>query len=136
MKAGKAHRVPLSPTALDLLRALPKAMGVDRVFPGESRHHGGLSENTLNMVIKRLHARQPVLSDVKGRSAVVHGMRSTFRNWGRTQTDFRSELLELSLAHAVGNAAEQAYARDDALEQRRAVMVAWAAFLKPQEVTP
>jgi cation transport regulator ChaB len=63
-------------------------------------------------------------------------MRSTFRNWGRTQTDFRSELLELSLAHAVGNAAEQAYTRDDALEQRRAVMVAWAAFLKPQEVTP
>jgi integrase len=133
MKAGKAHRVPLSPTAINLLKALPKVMGVDRVFPGESRHHGGLSENTLNMVIKRLHARQPVSSDVKGRPAVVHGMRSTFRNWGRTLTDFRSELLELSLAHAVGNAAEQAYARDDALEQRRAVMVAWAAFLKSSE---
>jgi hypothetical protein len=31
---------------------------------------------------------------------------------------------ELALAHAVGNAAEQAYAHDDAMEQRRAVMVA------------
>jgi hypothetical protein len=133
--AAKAHRVPLSSTALDLLRALPKVIGVDRVFPGENRHHGGLGENTLNMVIKRLHARQPVSSDVKGRPAVVHGMRSTCRNWGRTQTDFRSELLELSLAHAVGNAAEQACARDDALEQRRAVMVAWAVFMKSPDAT-
>jgi integrase len=33
MKAGKAHRVPLSPTAINLLKALPKVMGVDRVFP-------------------------------------------------------------------------------------------------------
>jgi integrase len=51
MKAGKAHRVPLSPTAINVLQALPRVVGVDRVFPGESRHHGGLSENTLNMVI-------------------------------------------------------------------------------------
>ena len=121
--------MPLSPSAVKLLKRLPRIAGVDLLFPGASRRHGGLSENTLNAVIKRLHAREPVPSDVKGRPAVVHGMRSTFRNWGRERTQFRPELLELSLVHTVGNAAEQAYARDDGLEPRREVMTAWAVFL-------
>ena len=43
-------------------------------------------------------------------------MRSTFRNWGRERTDFRAELLALSLAHTMGSAVERAYARDDAIE--------------------
>lgn len=128
MKAGKAHRVPLSPAALSLLSQLHRLKGSDTVFPGNS-HGGRLSENTLNEVIKRLHAHRPVPSDVKGRPAVVHGMRSTFRNWGRERTNFRPELLELSLAHTVGSTVERAYARDDALEQRREVMTAWAEFI-------
>jgi hypothetical protein len=98
---------------------------------------GRLSENTLNEVIKRLHERSDVPSDVPGRPAVVHGMRSTLRNWGRERTDFSPELLELALAHTVGNAAERAYARDDGLEQRRTIMVAWAAFVsKPDKGWP
>ena len=56
-------------------------------------------------------------------------MRSTFRNWGRERTDFRPELLELSLAHTVGSAVERAYARDDAIEQRRVILAAWAEFV-------
>ena len=61
-------------------------------------------------------------------------MRSTFRNWGRERTDFRPELLELSLAHTVGNAVERAYARDDGLEKRRTIMIAWAEFVsKPDK---
>ena len=133
MKAGHAHRVPLSPAAVKLLKALPRIVGNAHLFPGASKL-GRLSENTLNEVIKRLHERDAVPSDVPGRPAVVHGMRSTFRNWGRERTDFRPELLELSLAHTVGNAVERAYARDDALEQRRAIMVAWSEFIsKPDK---
>jgi integrase len=128
MKAGKAHRVPLSKPATTLLKRLPRIADTERVFPGSSRD-GKLSENTLNEVIKRLHAFESVPSDAEGRPAVVHGMRSTFRNWGRERTNFRPELLELSLAHTVGNAAERAYARDDALEQRRKLMQAWASFV-------
>jgi integrase len=128
MKAGKRHRVPLSPAAVKLLKSVPRMADSDFIFPGSSQG-GKLSENTLNEVIKRMHAKDAVPSDVKGRPAVVHGMRSTFRNWGRERTNFRPELLELALAHTVGNAAERAYARDDALEQRRDVMVAWAEFI-------
>ena len=134
MKAGRTHRVPLSIHAVKLLKALPRIVGNLHLFPGNSKL-GRLSENTLNEVIKRLHEREAVPSDVPGRHAVVHGMRSTFRNWGRERTDFRPELLELSLAHTVGNAVERAYARDDALEQRRTIMNAWAQFVStPKKV--
>ena len=33
------------------------------------------------------------------------------------------------MAHKVGNAAEQAYARSDLLEKRRQLMQAWADYL-------
>lgn len=128
MKAGRAHRVPLSSAAVALLKTIPRLERNPHVFVGSSRL-GRLSENTLNEVIKRMHESGAVPSDTPGRPAVVHGMRSTFRNWGRERTDFRPELLELSLAHTVGNAVERAYARDDALEQRRSIMEAWADFL-------
>jgi hypothetical protein len=49
-------------------------------------------------------------------------MRSTCRNWGREVTSFGPKLLELALAHTVGDTAERAYARGDALDQRREVM--------------
>ena len=118
---------------MKLLKTLPRIVGNEHLFPGASKL-GRLSENTLNEVIKRLHERDAVSSDVPGRPAVVHGMRSPFRNWGRERTDFRPELLELSLAHTVGNAVERAYARDDGLEQRRAIMVAWSQFIsKPDK---
>jgi integrase len=125
--------VPLSPSAVKLLKALPSVVGNAHLFPGRNKL-GRLSENTLNVVIKRLHEREAVPADAPGRPAVVHGMRSTFRNWGRERTEFRPELLELALAHTVGNAVERAYARDDGLEQRRTIMIAWAEFLsKPDK---
>ena len=44
---------------------------------------------------------------------------------------FSRELAELALAHLIGNKAEQLYRRDDALERRRLLMEAWAAFCEP-----
>ena len=98
------------------------------LFPGSSKN-GRLIENALNEVIKRMHEISPLPSDVPRRAAVDHSVRSTFRNCGREQTDFRPYLVELSLAHTVGSAVERAYARDDAIEQRRVVMESWASSL-------
>jgi hypothetical protein len=44
-----------------------------------------------------------------------------------------SELRETALAHTIGNKAEAAYRRGDALEKRRQMMEAWAAWCEPQE---
>ena len=37
--------------------------------------------------------------------------------------------MELSLAHTVGNAVEQAYARSELLAKRRGLMEQWAEFV-------
>jgi hypothetical protein len=58
----------------------------------------------------------------------VHGMRSAFRVWaGENGVEF--ETAERCLAHAVGNAASQAYNRTTLLKPRRPVMASWAAFV-------
>jgi integrase len=61
----------------------------------------------------------------------VHGFRSSFRDWAGNETHFPRELAEAALAHVVGDKAEQAYRRSDALEKRRALMEAWAAYCEP-----
>ena len=58
----------------------------------------------------------------------VHGFRSAFRDWAGNETHFPREIAEAALAHVIGDKAEQAYRRGDALEKRRALMAAWAAY--------
>ena len=61
--------------------------------------------------------------------ATPHGFRTSFRNWCGEKTNFAREIIEMCLAHQIGNAVEQAYWRGDALEKRREVMEAWAAYV-------
>lgn len=42
--------------------------------------------------------------------------------------DHLREVAEAALAHAMGDAAEQAYRRGDALEKRRGLMEDWGAY--------
>ena len=58
--------------------------------------------------------------------ATGHGFRSTFRDWAGDYTNHPRDLIELCLAHKVGDASERAYRRRDALEKRRLVMQEWA----------
>jgi integrase len=61
-------------------------------------------------------------------SITVHGFRSSFRDWAGETTDTPREIAEAALAHTIGNSAEQAYRRGDALEKRRVLMNAWGTF--------
>ena len=98
-----------------------KALGdVVNVFPGQ-RPGKSLSTMALEMVMRRM----------KIENATVHGFRSSFRDWAGNRTNFPRELAEHALAHSVGDKTEQAYRRDDALERRRLLMEAWAAFCEP-----
>jgi hypothetical protein len=62
----------------------------------------------------------------------MHGFRSSFRDWRGEATSFPRELAEAALAHVAGDATERAYRRGDALEKRRGLMEAWAAFCEPK----
>ena len=65
-----------------------------------------------------------ILRRMKVENATMHGFRSSFRDWVGNETNFPREIAEAALAHVVGDAAEQAYRRGDALEKRRALMQA------------
>jgi integrase len=129
MKAGREHRVPLSGGAMVILENLSRSRTCDFVFPSP-RGSRPLSHVAMAKVLMRL--------GVVG--ATVHGFRSAFRDWAGNETNFPREVAEAALAHVVGDAAEQAYRRGDALEKRRALMEAWAQWCEPREaadnVTP
>jgi integrase len=118
MKAGVAHRVPLSPRAIEILEHLGQARTSPFVFPG--RRSGVPISNTA--LIELLGNAGPT----------VHGFRSAFRDWCGDQTSFPRELAEAALAHRTGDAVELAYRRSDALERRRSLMTAWAQFCEPK----
>ena len=69
-----------------------------------------------------------ILRRMKVEDATMHGFRSSFRDWVGNETQFAREVAEAALAHVVGDAAEQAYRRGDALEKRRELMEAWAEY--------
>ncbi len=121
MKAGREHRIPLSGRALEMIERLSAARTGEYVFPG---HRAGrpLSNMAMEMVLRRM--------GVKG--VTVHGFRSAFRDWAGNETHFAREVAEAALAHVVGDKAEQAYRRGDALEKRRELMMAWARYVEPE----
>jgi integrase len=120
MKAGREHRVPLSGRAVTMLRQLAEIRTGDFVFPGQ-RKHRPLSSTAMDMMLRRMKA-----------DITVHGFRSAFRDWCGNETHFPREVVETALAHVIGDKAEQAYRRSDALEKRRKLMEAWAAYCEPK----
>ncbi len=117
MKAGREHRIPLSERAVELLRGLAEAKAGEFVFPGQDTRKP-LSGMAMEMVLRRM----------KVTDATVHGFRSSFRDWAGNETHFPREVAEAALAHVIGDKAEQAYRRSDALEKRRELMEAWARY--------
>jgi integrase len=58
----------------------------------------------------------------------VHGFRSTFRDWAAETTRYQDIVVEMALAHTVGNAVEAAYRRGDLFEKRTRLMTDWAEY--------
>jgi integrase len=118
MKAKRAHRVHLSAPALAILRKQHEATGgAGFVFPGMTPGKP-LSNMALLMLLRRMERDD----------LTAHGFRATFKTWATEKTNFPREAIELSLAHAVGDAVEQAYMRGDNLKKRAQLMAAWGQF--------
>src|SRR6478672_3735242 len=124
MKGGRELRVPLSGRALEILRAMHEVRSGEFVFPGQ-RANKPLSHMAMEMMLRRM----------KIEGATVHGFRSAFRDWAGNETGYPRELIETALAHVIGDKAEQAYRRSDALEKRRNLMDAWANYCEPKRTT-
>lgn len=133
MKMGKEHRVPLSPRAVAMLRALPRIEGNPLVFP--AARGGQLSDMTLSATMKRMHEAEVAeggagfLDRTSKRPAVPHGLRSTFRDWVAERTQYPGDMAEVALAHKISNSVEASYRRGDMIEKRRRMMADWADYL-------
>ncbi len=125
MKAGREHRVPISPRAVEVLEKAAQGRVGEFVFPGPAKGKSKdrpLSTNAFRaLLIRALGVERPPITP--------HGFRSSFRDWAGEASTFPRELAEAALAHVVGDAVERAYRRGDALEKRRKLMEAWAAFV-------
>ena len=122
MKAKQQHRVPLSPRSAEIIR---QQAGYNEIliFPSP-RKNVELSDMVLTSFLRRVNA----ISDCPNRTATAHGFRSSFRDWC-SEHAYPRDLAERALAHTVQNKVEAAYHRTDLLEQRRAMMTAWATFI-------
>lgn len=118
IKTKKEHRVPLSAKAGALLRERHQATGgKGLVFPGR-KDKTPLSDMSLTAVLRRMERGD----------LTVHGFRSTFRDWGAECTAYPREVLEMALAHTIGDKVEAAYRRGDLFEKRRRLMEDWATY--------
>ncbi len=115
MKAEKEHRIPLSDSALKMLRKLPRLAGTDLIFPNSNETPSALSDMTLTAVLRRM-----------GVAVTAHGFRSTFRDWAGETTAYPREVIEHALAHQLKDKAEAAYARGTLFDKRRRLMADWA----------
>ena len=116
MKAHKAHRVPLSDRAVEILDGLPREKGSPYIFPG-----GKAKQPLSNMaMLELLRGMWPGLT--------VHGFRSAFKDWCSESTNYPNIVSEAALAHTISDKVEKAYRRGELLEKRRRLMRDWAAY--------
>lgn len=118
MKSRLPHRVPLSQQTHRVLdNASLLTGGKKLVFAKPSTISGSFSENTILNLVKRFEP------DLTG-----HGFRANFKTWSRRAKRYDRDAIEFSLAH-VQTKLEEAYMRDDLIEERAELMQDWADFV-------
>ena len=120
MKGDKAHVIPLSKQAMEILRfawSKPRH-SKGTIFPPK---RGGIfiGRGRLANTTKKL-----------GLPFVPHGLRGSFANWAQHHKNQEYKTLaKLSLAHVVDNKSDQAYFTDDPIDKRRAMLQDYSDFL-------
>ena len=120
MKAGREHRVPLSTSALAVLRGMLPLRPEDAdgyVFPGQKKDKP-LSSMAMLMLLRRMDRAD----------LTAHGFRSSFRDWTEEATSTAHAVAEAALAHTIGDKVEAAYRRGDLFQKRAALMQEWADY--------
>ena len=117
MKGRREHRVPLSPPAIQLLNSLYREEGNPYLFISSRTPGTHVVESTLTIALRNA-----------GCKATIHGFRSSFKTWSEERTNFPGIVVEMSLAHRVGSAVENAYRRGDIIVKRRKLMEAWGTY--------
>jgi len=121
MKMRRDHIVPLSRQAVEILREIEPLTGRGRfVFPSIRTAARPMSENTINVALRRLGYSKDEMTG--------HGFR-TMASTRLHEMGWKSEVIEMQLAHADKNKIRGIYNKAEYLDSRVAMMQAWADYL-------
>jgi integrase len=121
-KTQTEHIVPLSRQALEILSTMHPLTGRwDYVFPSARSRHRPMSNNAILSAMRRMEIDKEEMSG--------HGFRAMARTILDEVLGYRPEIIEQQLAHQVRDPLGRAYNRTTHLEDRRAMMQAWADYL-------
>lgn len=124
MKARRAHDVPLSSHALQVLAAM-RSPGTDLVFPSSMPDSDGKARGLSNMAMLSALSRLGLRS-----RTTVHGLaRATFSTWANERAIARPDVIEAALAHVQADKTRAAYNRAGHDDERRALLQAWGDYL-------
>ncbi len=116
---GRPHWVPLAPQAVEALRALqPLTGGGPYVFPSLITPKKPMSENTVRVALRRLGFDNETMTP--------HGFRAMARTVLVERLNVAPDVIEAQLAHGKSGPLGAAYDKAEFIEQRRAMMEAWA----------
>ena len=119
MKMRRAHRVPLAPRVVAILRDLKAiASGSKYVFPSVRTGARPMSENTINAALRRIGFAQHEMTG--------HGFRSAASSMLNESGLFNPDAIERQLAHVDNDSVRRAYHRADYWEERVRMMTYWA----------
>jgi integrase len=121
-KMRREHVIPLARQAITLLRDVHEVTGNGRlVFPGTLTSTRPLSENTLNVALRRL--------GYSGEDMTTHGFRTTASTLLNESGLWHPDAIERSLAHVDKNTVRKAYARGAFWDERVKMAQWWADYL-------
>ena len=127
MKMAKEHAIPLSPSAVAILKKV-KGLHEKWVFPNDKKM-GVLSNMAMLEVVRGIKGYKDKTSN---KEIVVHGFRSTFRTWVSEATNFPAEIAEAALAHNNPNKVEASYLRSNQYQNRINLMNHFAQLAEGQ----
>lgn len=119
MKMRRAHRVPLAPQTIAILKELHAITGHRALlFPGIRSADRAMSENTINAALRRLGYGK---DDMTG-----HGFRAAASSLLNECGKWNADAIEAQLAHVESNKIRKAYARAEYWDERVRMMSWWA----------
>lgn len=120
---GRPHLVPLAPQAVAVLNELKPLTGHGQyVFPSLLTGERHMSENTVRAALRRL--------GYSNEEMTAHGFRAMARTLiVERLPGISPDVIEAQLAHGKSGPLGMAYDRAEFMDQRRAMMKAWADYL-------
>jgi integrase len=122
MKMRLPHIVPLAKQAVQILSDLKSLTGsFEFVFPSHRSPKRPMSENAILVALRAMGYPREIMTG--------HGFRAMARTILDEVLNYRVDLIEHQLAHAVRDANGRAYNRTAHLDARKQMMQGWADYL-------